>query len=390
MLILRQMRRNAAAVVVFCLTAAGVGFWLLMPMRTRTGRTIPTGASFNVAVSQPQDSTKALRLASNIEASGFPAFTRATDNGWRRQVVVGPYLAIDEAERAQRLLMRRGFGARMLVDESVRRVAGHDGIPYVSDVASVVLVSGAGRLSVVVELPTEPRTVFTRRVSPTLLEVDIAAPSGPVEPQGWNAPAGVDLVGRVTLAEAHESGRHMLRTQLSVQDVTLSNVRVSGRRVYIDLWSADALSNERVGRVRAETRATHVGPLPETEAPNYREVIRPALARLKSMEPFVLSAIASPSPEVMAALAATLAGLGDWLRVIEPQEAWLAQHRVLLAGIALAAAALDPGFAGDRAAQARESFALIEQARIDLAAPQNNQTPPTPIATSAAVAMMVR
>jgi hypothetical protein len=376
-----QVRDVAGTVIVGL--AVGLSIWLFV--RPDEGlRTIPTGAGFSIAVTRSQNGANALRLASTIESTGLPAFTRSLKSGTWRQVVVGPYVSLDEAEQVLGYLASRGFGARLLVDESVRRRPGHDGVPLLSATASLVLVSGAGRLSLVAELPDEPRQVETRRVSPTMLEVDVGPVSGPIPAQQWLTPNGVGLIDGIWTEEAFPGEDPRLRIRLSVSDATLSNARILGNRVYIDLWSADTLK----GSTRERTfpnRGVGIGrPAPVPARPpqpefDYREIIAPTVARLETVGPFVLAAVAAPSPDVLKALAGTLASLKDWLLVVEPPATWAETHRSLVAVVTLAMSSVEPGFSGSRTARAQEAFALFDKTKAAL---QTSQTPPTTIATT--------
>src|SRR5262245_48394728 len=119
MLILREMGASAAGAAIIGV-AVGLCVWVGGMRPVDRARTIPTGAGFSIAVTRTQDGASALQLASTIEASGLPAFTRPLNNtGSWRQVVVGPFVSIGEAEQVHRSLTSRGFGVRLLVDESV-------------------------------------------------------------------------------------------------------------------------------------------------------------------------------------------------------------------------------------------------------------------------------
>lgn len=370
MLILRQLRRNAAGVAVLVLVAAAVAVWLWMPARTGV-RTIPTGASFNISVTRSQDGAHAKAIAAQLEGYGLPAFTRILNRANRvrtdlqvgpsYQVIVGPYVSIDEAEGAQRRLAARGFGARMLVDESVRRAPGYDGIPMVSAGANVLLVAAAGRLSVVIEMSDEPRHVQARRVTPTSLEVETGPVLAAVESQRWNAPDGVSLIEGVSVEAVGAASQRFLRTRIAVSESARSNVRVVGRRLYIDLWSPEPVGRASSTRLTRRSLADedHTAAATTGDMPDYRETIRPAVARLESMEPFVLSAAASPIPTVLTALSGNLKGLQQWIQSVEAPDEWAEAHGALIAGVGLALKAVDPEFSGDRTAQAREAFALL-------------------------------
>jgi hypothetical protein len=327
----------------------------------------PTGASFSLDVAAYRTAREAGVVAANIAATGLPAFTRTLRNGQTQQVIVGPYVSIDEAESAQRQLARRGFGrARMLVDESIRssRPGAADGGPAGT---GVVMVAAAGRLSVVLELPVEPRRVETRRPEGTVLEVDAGPVATGLTHHEWSAPGGVDLINQLSV-ERHEGldGTSM-RTRLVIPALTQNNVRVVGRRVYIDLWMP--ASRRDVPVQSSRTAAVDVrqpeerNKEEEMAAANpedaYRDAVAPILARIAEIEPFLLSAASAPTPDVLNAVGKTLSGVDEWIRTLEPPAASAQAHAALVSGVHLAMQAVAPGFAGNREDQARAAIAAI-------------------------------
>ncbi len=323
--------------------------------------TIPTGAGFSLSLVQP--AVALYPTAARLEASGLPAFARHA----RRDpaVIVGPYAAIDEAEAVQRRLAGSGLRARLLVDESVRRARGFDAVPARGAAANVLLVAGGGRLSLVVELREEPRHVFTHRAG-QVLEVNVGPIIGVVEPRRWQAPEGVDLLQRVSMDRIDRT----IRTRVELSDLARTNVRVLGHRLYIDVWSAES---ELVGRPfpevagrpftggqRGTGAAGREGPPDKrTEAPPYEDQIAPAIARFQSMEPFVLSSVASPSPEVLAALERSLRELEGWIQDIQAPDESAPAHASLLSAVQIAIEAVQPSFGGDRIARVKEAFARV-------------------------------
>jgi len=191
-------RRMAGGVAALGFVAAGLAVWVWAPWRMTPVQTIPTGAGFTVTVARSQDDGYATTIANRAEAAGLPAFTRDSAKGRSRHVVVGPYVSIDEAEGVQRMLARQGFGARLLVDESVRRVQGYAEAADASGGVTALLIAGGGRLSVVIEMPVEPRHVFTR--DPDWGHGDSVPRVGPVGPPAFatlEIDAGGGLSGRV-------------------------------------------------------------------------------------------------------------------------------------------------------------------------------------------------
>jgi hypothetical protein len=110
---------------------------------------------------------------------------------------------------------------------------------------------------------------------------------------------------------------------------------------------------DQTNQDEAEVQAT------SGKLPDYGETIRPVVDRLKAMEPFVLSAAASPTPDVLTALTGSLKGLQQWVQAIEAPGEMTTAHGALITGVGLALEAIDPAFTGDRAAQARQAFALL-------------------------------
>jgi hypothetical protein len=332
------MRRNAAGVALLVAVAGGVAWWVVARPRPLYARTIPTGASFSIAVAQPRDYVRARSAAERLQQDGWPAFTRTLRSG--TQVIVGPFVDIVEVDRAQRRLAARGYAARMIVDESIRRAPGFGGIPTVGNGIQVLLVAGAGRLSVVLELAEEPRTVTSDRVGPHEVVVHMGPVTRAVERQRWSTPEGVELVEDVLVEEVSAGGERLLRTRLTVSEYARSNVRLLGRRLYVDLWSDQGLETRSVAQAIRGPR----GPAPQQGATdalatdaartlvvrdNYDRAIAPATARLRSMEPFVKAALAAPSPDVLDALGTSLAALDAWILEVETPPESAAQHEAL-------------------------------------------------------------
>ena len=320
--------------------------------------TLPTGAGFSLSLVRP--AVALYPTAARLEASGLPAFARHA----RRDpaVIVGPYAAIDEAEAVQRRMARSGLRARLLVDESVRRAPGFEAVPLRGAAANVLLVAGGGRLSLVVEMREEPRHVFTHRAD-VVLEVNVGPITGVAEARQWQAPEGVELLQRVSMDRIDRT----IRTRVELSDLARTNVRVLGHRLYIDVWSAESelLGRRRDagGRVAAAVVGRPLGGPQDDEAgprdPPYEEQIAPAIARFQSMEPFVLSSVASPSPEVLAALERSLRGLEGWIQEIQAPAESAQAHASLVAAVGLAIEAVQPSFGGDRIARAKQAFANV-------------------------------
>lgn len=385
---LRLKRQTAAAAAVLLVLGAGSFLYFMAPQPAMASMfawkelpaapTLDTGASFSVTVQTTDSSDGAGDAAGRVRNLGFPAFTRVSPG--RRQLhqaMVGPYASLDEAERIQRRLARSGFaGARIFVDESLRNAPRNalaadtagDGNP------NILLIGAPDRLSLVLEMPLEPRQVRSRRVE-NVLSLDVGPMSGHIESQQWSAPGGVHLIERVSIEgiQASETGQ-FLRAHVSVPEFARANVRAEGRRVYVDLtWpmiAPDAVAPPRASSPAAPAQAPPVSRVvPVVDArqeaqvtDTYEEQLRGVMDRLGAAKPFLMSAAQSGSPDVLRALDENLSTLESSLRGLRAPAASVDQHQMLLSAIRTARKATDALFTGDRTAQAREAFVLYDAA----------------------------
>jgi len=382
---LRLKRRTAATAVLLLVLATGGFLYFVAPRpamasmfpwrETTEAPTLATGASFSVTVASLDSGDGAGTAAGRVRALGLPAFTRVSPG--RRQLhqaMVGPYISLDEAERVQRRLARSGFtGARIFVDESLRNAPRNELHAVAAEGNPRVLLVGApGRMSLVFEMPLEPRQVRSRRDT-NMLDLDVGPMSNPVRLQQWTAPEGVHLVERVALegVAAPGSGQFM-RAHVALPEFARANVRTEGRRVYVDLtWpmAAPDLTASRAVAVQAssstQTERTPAAPAArETDrfGEKYGEALRPVLDRLVDIKPFLMSAAQSGSPDVRGALDETLAELEASLNAMHAPATALAQHQLLLSAVRAGRRSTDSTFHGDRTAQAREAFVLYDAA----------------------------
>jgi hypothetical protein len=382
----RQLQWCMAVALVFL---AGSVPWLWGPVTSVSlfsgadaWPTVPTGASFNLALAAFEDERRASLMEASIGAKGLPAFVDSTD-GRRHHVFVGPYLTIDEAERAQRRMTAAGLtGGRLFVDDSMHRasqLAGSSGVsaPTLHHIAPV-LVGAAGRVSVILELASQPRHVRTRRVSATTLVIDAGPLAEGIQPQTWSAPETVELVRRISMEEARIDNRSVARVQLTLPEVAWGRTRVVGRRLYIDLsWPelrqaaplSEAFRNAASPRTPRAPDEAQPAQLAEPsvrpdaraiEIEGYRGAIRPIIARFEEMEPFLVSATQAPSPEVLAALGHTLATLSDSLRSLQVPGELTSTHGVFVSALKVAGRAVDPALRADRAVEVRQALALFD------------------------------
>jgi hypothetical protein len=91
-----------------------------------------------------------------------------------------------------------------------------------------------------------------------------------------------------------------------------------------------------------------------------------ALQRFEEIRPFLLSAVADPEDQVLAALAETLRTLGASVRRLEvPPEARSA-HDLFSLAVEQAGRAVDRDFSGDRLDQAQQAVSQFAAAKIQL------------------------
>jgi hypothetical protein len=383
---------GVAAVLVALIAAAGAWLWTprtalagMLPSHwsvfQRSAPPLVTGASFSVVAASARSADAAGVAMGRLQGMGLPAFASMRQDAGRStpsyQVLVGPYVSLDEAEGMLRRLSTAGFSsARLSVDASLRH-ATRDPLPVtvMSDMPAVVLVGAPGRLALALELPNAPRRVTSRRVSDNLVEVEAGPIATRVQARTWSAPDGVHLIESVSIGGSSSADAPsgvgqadpdaFLRAQLSVPAFVRSDVRVEGRRVYVDLtWPSVA------GEILPLTRQSTSAPMAvqdtrpsPPEAP--RASIEPLLAgidRFEEVVPFLLSA-PTASPEVLGALDQTVAALERALEAMRVPSEAAAGHGILITAARAARRGLDPAFRGDRLAQMHQAVGLFESGK---------------------------
>jgi len=386
-----RTQATALAALLFVIAAGGV-IWFMVPRpavasmfawkEAPDAPTLLTGASFSITVASLDSGDSARFAATRVRSLGLPAFTRLSpDKNQLHQALVGPYASLDEAERVQHKLLRAGIGgARIFVDESLRNVPRNelptatipDGNP------AVLLIGAPDRLSLVFEMPSEPRQVRSRRAD-GLMDLEVGPLLNPVYGQQWVAPEGVHLVERVAIESAppSENGQ-FLRAHLAVPEFARAAVRSEGKRVYVDLtWPSDKPDTSEprpVRQIASAARPVASQPQPEPQpAPaladaksqqQYADAIRPIVDRMTEIKPFLVSASQSGSPEVLKALDDTLAALDASLKGLHPPASAADQHLMLTTVLRAARRAVDPAFTGDRQAQAQQALAMFESSTV--------------------------
>jgi len=380
-------RRTAAAAVLLLIVTAGGFLWFMAPQpamasmfpwsREPAVPTLYTGASFSVTVASVESADGAGATATQVRGLGLPAFTRRSPGKQQvYQTMVGPYASLEEAERAQRRLGGMGYrGARLFVDESLRGTPRGDRPTGDAQANPGVLLLGApDRLSLVLELQSEPRQVKSSRPDGVTLDIDAGPMATPAHAQRWSAPDSVHLVQTVSIeALSSQGGLNYLRARITLPEFAKANVRTEGRRVYVDLTWPLAEDDVRMPRRAAQTSSEKTTPEAPASAPvredsrqaeRYSEAIVPIQQRIAELKPFLLSAAQSDSVDVMAALDQTLASLEASLVAVSASvplpEA--GQHQLLLSATRVARRGLEPGFTGDRLAHAQKAITMFDGA----------------------------
>jgi cell division septation protein DedD len=385
---LRLKRQTAAAATLVLLLGAGGFLYFMAPQPAMASMfvwkelpqspTLDTGASFSVTIQTTDSGDGAGFAANRVRTLGFPSFTRVTP-GRRQfhQAMVGPYASLDEAEKVQRRLTRSDSrrhasswtsrcATRRATTSKRRRGEGNP---------NVVLIGAPDRLSVVFELPLEPRQVRSRRVE-NVLDLDVGPMSSKVTPQQWSAPEGVHLIERVSIegVQASETG-DFLRAHVTLPEFARANVRAEGRRIYVDLtWpmiAPDAVAPQPAAaaarRVPAQPPPSRVVPVADARqgaqsSDAYAEQLRGVVERLGDVKPFLMSAAKAGSPDVLRALDDTLSTLETSLRGCVRRPRQSTSIRCSVSAIRTARKATDVSYSGDRNAQAREAFVLYDAA----------------------------
>jgi len=370
-----RLRFWVATAVIVCLMAAAT-VWTKGPTAARAlrhalvgdrTRTIATAASFSVSAGAFATEAGAAAFAAALDASGLPVLVRQRTDDARYQVLVGPYVSTEEAERAQRSLASWGLGdPRLVVDDTMRGGPQRTTLMDTAAGGGVVIIAAPGMSSVVFEMPAVPRQVEASRSSPTEIDLEIGNPSASAEATILNVPEGVLLARAVTLeSAAHPSDR---RAHLVVPAEVQSRLRLEGRRVYVDLaWpKAPWQAAERPALAPPEMRVAGVARPPNAvrnDLEASRAQLQAAIDRFEQIQPFLLSATESPDADVLAALAHTLDGLRDSLQGMTPPADLASNRQRLVDAVAMAAGATTPSFAGNRVAAARQALELFDEAR---------------------------
>jgi hypothetical protein len=398
---LHTWRVRASLATAVCLAAAWVGVvsaygppadlarraW----QWARGAERIPTtGASFSVSAGTFTSETRGASFAAALHVAGLPTLLRVRPDDGRYQVLVGPYVSTEEAERAQRALAAWRMGdTRLVVDDSLRGAGdpGRHSFLLDEDPArriNVMLVAALGSASLVFELPRAPRGVELRYLTTTTLALDVqsfadprpevlsasvATVSADPEPPWpmWETPANVLLLKQlfVSFGTGDRVG-----ARLVVPDGVRSRVRLEGRRVYVDLawpkapWEFDEVPVSSTPRVAAAAPADQ-----HTPESAYAARVTDVESRVAEMRPFLEAAVKAPAPDVLEALQRAVVAVSRTLHATEPPASRRAAHTQMVSALETINRAIDPESGIDRPRALREGLNTFDGALGQVAQP---------------------
>ena len=247
-----------------------------------------------------------------------------------------------------------------------------------------VLLRVADRISLAIEMTGEPEKASLRVLSATVVEIEAGPVSGRITDEQL-APSVNAFVRQVSLQKYTAPNRlSFLRARVMLDAPVGGNVRVVGRTIYLDLAPTSpsrpavplALPPVReappqlqeAARVPAATPRFNASgsPAPSSRRSSYADTVAPHVTRLAEIAPFLLSATATPAPEVLEAVGRTLTAVEAPLRAMEVSPASRPAHNLLMSAVSSAQRSVAPDFTGDRASQARRAVALLEAAKVEV------------------------
>ncbi len=319
--------------------------WPATPQVTAALGTLSSTEGFFVQAASGLADGPAARVVEELEAARLPAFV--SHDRTPRVVVVGPYLSLDEAEAAQRILSDSGVTRTQLLRPASSRTSSASGLPNAPR-----LLAAAGRLSLVLDVGSEPRQVVTRPINDTTVEIE----AGPlvVRPAGMelSADRAASLVTHVSVEGLTTEGASFARARLSIAAGARTNVRVAGPRLYVDIDP---------GRVPATPPAAGA-----MAAAEYATTVAAVVREFDDVAPFLLSVSESPTPDTLDALRQRVTSLAGRLRTTSVPTNAVGAHRLLTSAVALAAQAVEPASAGGRLETARRSVEQFAAAKTHL------------------------
>jgi hypothetical protein len=238
----------------------------------------------------------------------------------------------------------------------------------------VVLLRVADRMSLALEMSGEPQKAALRVLSSRALEIEAGPVSGVFREEQMAPASGVAFIRQVWIQKHMSSNRAaFVRARVTFDAPGAGNIRVVGRTVYVDFSPVATFRPDvpRAPRLDRPQDAPQVQRPATVQAPaaatgSYEQAVRPLLTRLTEIGPFLASAAAAPTDDVLAAVSGTLAEVEQPLRTMNVPEASRPVHNVLLSAVATASRAVASDFRGDRVVQAQRALALLDAVKSEM------------------------
>jgi len=240
-------------------------------------------------------------------------------------------------------------------------------------VMRVLVTPSAGQMSLVVEMTEEARRVSTQQTSATVLMLEAGPIASPLKRQILKAPSGLSLLEEVAVDEGTTNeNEHVLRLRVTMRRTVPSGVRVVGRRIYLDFMVPDApMPVASVAAATSGLRSERDGAKPTllaAKAVNTRQVVNGAVAKFEEIQPFLVSATTSATPNavVLGAVADAITSVQQSLHGVQSPAATAPPFQMLVSAVTLAAEAVNADFHGDRGSKAKQALAVFAAAKAQL------------------------
>jgi hypothetical protein len=240
-------------------------------------------------------------------------------------------------------------------------------------VMRVLVTPSAGQMSLVVEMTEEARRVSTQQTSATVLMLEAGPIASPLKRQILKAPSGLSLLEEVAVDEGTTNeNEHVLRVRVTMRRTAPSSVRVVGRRIYLDFMVPDApMPVASVAAATTGLRAERGDAKPTllaANALNDRQVVHGAVAKFEEIQPFLVSATTSATPNtiVLNAVADAITSVQQSLHGVQSPTATAPPFQMLVSAVTLAAEAVNADFHGDRSSKAKQALAVFAAAKAQL------------------------
>jgi hypothetical protein len=241
----------------------------------------------------------------------------------------------------------------------------------------VVLLRVADRMSLALEMTGEPQKAALRVLSARAIEVEAGPVSGLFREEQMAPASNVAFIRQVSIQKHTSSTRAaFVRARVTFDAPGAGNVRVVGRTVYIDFAPVGTFrpALRRAPTVEPGQAATAVQrpasapgvAATSAAAGSYEDAVRPLVARLTEIGPFLAAAVATPTDDVLAAVGGTLAQVEQPLRAMSVPQASRPFHNMLLSAVDTASGAVAPDFRGNRVVQVQRALALLDAAKSEL------------------------